>query len=74
MSDTFTVITGHSDGKGRNWLEMTPGHFDTSLLPARHRKPEPAGLFSVADVAPATSRPGKAPAELEGQAELFPCE
>jgi hypothetical protein len=59
---------------GRDWLTMTPGHFDAGLLPKGHRKPETAGLFSVADVAPATTRPVKVPAELEGQAELFPCE
>ena len=57
---------------GRNWLEMQPGHFDTSLLPRKHRKPEPAGLFDVADVAPSQSRPGKPSGpELDGQGDLF---
>ena len=55
----------------RNWLEMNPGHFDASLLPPRHRKPEAEGLFAVADVAPAKAKAAKVPAELEGQADLF---
>ena len=56
---------------GRDWLAMTPGHFDTALLPARHRRPEPAGLFSVADVAPART-PASTPApELDGQGDLL---
>jgi hypothetical protein len=57
---------------GRNWLEMTPGHFDTSRLPARHRKPEPAGLFDVADVAASPAKPS-APAtpQLDGQLGMF---
>jgi hypothetical protein len=56
---------------GRSWLEMTPGHFDASLLPKGHRKPQAAGLFDVADVAPTAPRPAKPSTELEGQAELF---
>ena len=55
------------------WLAMKPAHFDASLLPARHRKPEAAGLFPVADVAEA--KPGKpsAPAtpQLDGQLGMF---
>ena len=57
--------------QGRDWLSLKPAHFDTGLLPARHRKPEPDGLFSVADIAPVTApKPGRA-AELDGQADLF---
>ena len=56
---------------GRDWLAMTPGHFDTALLPARHRRPEPAGLFSVADVAPSKAPAAKPVRELDGQADLF---
>ena len=54
-----------------DWLEMSPAHFDASLLPRKHRKPEPEGLFAVADVAPVTVKAARVPAELEGQAELF---
>ena len=69
---TFTVITGHSDGNGRNWLEMTPGHFDTSLLPRKHRKPEPDAMFSVADLVPSPPKTaGKTAPQLDGQGELF---
>lgn len=58
---------------GRDWLSMTPAHFDASLLPARHRRPAPEGLFSVADIAPATPRTAPKPGpETEGQGELFP--
>ena len=58
---------------GRDWLEMKPAHFDASLLPRKHRKPEPEGLFSVADIAPATAKPAPEPGpETEGQEELFP--
>ena len=69
---TFTVITPMGDGRGRNWLEFKPGHFDRDKLPRKHRKPEADGLFSVADVAPATTpKPVKAPPEMDGQADLF---
>ena len=57
---------------GRNWLEMTPGHFDSSRLPAKHRKPEPAGLFDVAEVAPSPPTPASTPRpELDGQGDLL---
>ena len=56
---------------GRNWLEMKPGHFDTALLPARHRKPAPEGLFSVADVAPAKAPASTPSPELDGQGDLL---
>ena len=56
---------------GREWLEMTPGHFDTALLPARHRKPAPEGLFSVADVAPARTPASPVKPELDGQGDLL---
>ena len=55
-----------------SWLEMTPGHFDAALLPRKHRKPEPAGLFSVADVAPSQPTSAKPPApQLEGQLDIL---
>lgn len=57
---------------GRNWLDMGPQHFDSSLLPRKHRRPEAEGLFSVADVAP--SAPPKASTtapELDGQGDLL---
>ena len=54
-----------------DWLEMSPAHFDASLLPRKHRKPEPEGLFAVADVAQVKVKAVKVPAELEGQADLF---
>ena len=57
--------------QGRDWLSLKPAHFDTTLLPARHRKPEPEGLFSVADIAPATTKTPKQAPELDGQADLF---
>ena len=58
--------------KGRGWLEMTPAHFDSSLLPRKHRRPEPEGLFSVADVAPgATPKAGTPRPELDGQQDLL---
>ena len=71
MSGTFTVITGMTDGNGRNWLEFKPGHFDRDKLPRKHRKPEPEGLFSVADVAPEPAKPARTTAEMDGQADLF---
>jgi hypothetical protein len=67
----FTVITPTGDGNGRNWLEMSPAHFDASLLPARHRKPEPEGLFDVADVAAPRAKSTRPAAEMDGQADLF---
>lgn len=66
---TFTVITS----PGPNWLDLRPGHFDRDQLPRKHRKPEPEGLFAVADVAPAVTAKAKSrpAAELEGQEALF---
>ncbi len=55
----------------KNWLEMKPAHFDRDQLPARHRKPEPEGLFSVADIAPVKAPKPSRAAELDGQADLF---
>ena len=58
--------------KGRDWRTMTPAHFDSSLLPRKHRKPEPAGLFEVADVAPSSPKPASTPGpELDGQGDLL---
>ena len=55
-----------------DWLEMRPGHFDASLLPRKHRKPEPEGLFAVADVAPVTVKAASKPdTQVEGQEEQF---
>ena len=57
---------------GRDWLSLKPAHFDASLLPAKHRKPAPEGLFSVADIAPATPKTApKREAPMEGQGDLF---
>ena len=68
MSKTFTVITGSDDRP--NWLEMRPGHFDTSKLPRKHRKPDPGALWTVADLLPETT--AQTPArEPEDQAPLF---
>jgi hypothetical protein len=57
--------------QGPSWLALKPAHFDARLLPARHRKPEPEGLFSVADVAPETPRKPAAPTQLDGQMDMF---
>ena len=57
--------------QGRDWLDMGPAHFDAALLPARHRKPEPEGLFSVADVAPPRVKAAKTDTQISGQADLF---
>ena len=58
------------------WLDLKPAHFDTSLLPRKHRKPDPDALFTVADLADphwANRKPApKTPDPMEGQAELFP--
>ena len=56
---------------GRDWLSMSPAHFDSSLLPRKHQRPEAEGLFSVADVATSRTPAAKPRAELDGQAELF---
>ena len=56
---------------GRDWLSLTPAHFDASLLPAKHRKPEPEGLFSVADIAPPNPETPKPAPVMEGQGDLF---
>jgi len=72
MSKTFTVITPMTDGRGRNWLDMKPGHFDERELPRTRKAPEGQNeLFSVADIAPVKARPAKTAAELDGQADLF---
>ena len=57
--------------QGPDWLTLKPTHFDTGLLPARHRKPEPEGLFSVADIAPVKPKAVKTASEIDGQADLF---
>lgn len=57
---------------GRDWLEMTPAHFDSSLLPRKYRKPDPAALFTVADLVPGSPETAKTPVpQLEGQGDLF---
>ena len=61
-----------TDKTGRDWLEMTPAHFDSSLLPRKHRRPEAEGLFSVADVAPSSARTARATGpQLDGQGDLL---
>ena len=53
---------------GRDWLDMTPGHFDTRKLPPKHRKPDPGALWTVADLyQPETP----APAQADGPPDLF---
>ncbi len=37
---------------GRDWLTMTPAHFDVTKLPRRHRKPDPDALWQVPDLLP----------------------
>ena len=70
MSKTFTVFSGSDDRP--DWLQMTPGHFDTSLLPKKHRKQDPTALFTVADLVTTTPKTaGRTAPELEGQADLF---
>jgi hypothetical protein len=58
---------------GRDWLEMSPGHFDATLLPkTRKSAPGQDGLFSVADVAaPKTRKSARTEPELDGQQDLF---
>ena len=69
---TFTVITPMEDGNGRRWLDFKPGHFDRDKLPRKHRKPEPEGLFPVADVVETwQTRTPKREAQMDGQGELF---
>jgi hypothetical protein len=65
------MSTTQTQTEGRSWLEMRPAHFDTTLLPRRHRRPEPEGLFSVADIAPPPAPKPTAAPELDGQGELF---
>lgn len=60
---------------GRDWLEMRPAHFDTALLPAKHRRPDSEALWTVADLLPSPPKTApKTPAELDGQAALFTLE
>ena len=66
------TATTTTTAQGRDWLEMTPGHFDASLLPRKHRKPEPDAMFSVADLVPSPPETaGKSAPQLEGQGELW---
>lgn len=55
----------------KDWTQMNPAHFDAALLPARHRRPEPEGLFAVADIAPAQVKPAKTETQIDGQEDLF---
>lgn len=56
---------------GRDWLEMTPAHFDTALLPRKHRKPDPGAMFTVADLLPSQPKTQAPSTQLEGQGDLF---
>ena len=52
----------HTEPQGPDWLTLKPAHFDTSLLPRKHRKPDPDALFTVADLvtaAPKTAQGGR---------------
>ena len=65
-------MTDTQSTTGRDWLEMSRAHFDASLLPRKHRRPEAEGLFAVADVAPAGPKPARpAGPQLEGQGDMF---
>lgn len=56
----------------RDWLDMNPGHFDTSLLPRTRRAPRGQfELFTVADVAPPSAPAAQAAPQLDGQLDLF---
>jgi hypothetical protein len=46
---------------GPDWLSMKPGHFDVTKLPAKHRKPDPDAMWTVADLMPAAQAPALAP-------------
>lgn len=56
--------------EGPDWLSLKPAHFDTSLLPRKHRKPDPGALFTVADLVTVTPKAPQ-PCEMDGQADLF---
>lgn len=59
--------------QGRDWLGMNPAHFDTALLPRKHRRQETGeALWSVADLLPPQPETSpKTAAEMSGQADLF---
>jgi hypothetical protein len=59
--------------EGRDWLAMSPAHFNRDLLPPRaRREAAQPGLFSAADVTPSTTRqPRKQDPEMTGQMDLF---
>ena len=61
---------GTTETQGRDWLDMRPGHFDTRLLPRKHRKADPDALWTVADLYPPET-PAAAPLQADGQADLF---
>ncbi len=53
---------------GRDWLTMTPAHFDVTKLPRRHRKPDPDALWQVPDLLP---QPEPAATLPEDPGDLF---
>ena len=52
------------------WLDLKPAHFDTALLPRKHRRPDPDALFTVPDLITTTPKTAKV-CEMDGQADLF---
>ena len=57
--------------QGPDWLTLKPAHFDTGLLPRKHRKPDPDALFTVADLVTAAPKTAAKTREMDGQADLF---
>ena len=64
------MSTSTTEPQGPDWLTLKPAHFDTSLLPRKHRKPDPDALFAVADLMTAAPKAKKA-SEMDGQPDLF---
>lgn len=61
--------------QGPDWTAMKRAHFDVSLLPRKHRKPDPDALWTVADLADphwANRKPAaKSAPQDSGQLDLF---
>ena len=53
------------------WADMRREHFDTKLLPAKHRKTAGEGLFSVVDVLPVKAPEPARTEPQDGQLDLF---
>ena len=57
--------------QGPDWLSLKPAHFNTGLLPRKHRKPDPDALFTVADLVTAAPKTAAKTSVMDGQADLF---